>query len=60
MFSLILVICQGFSCKSFTPPVVFYTEEQCIDGANIIFTMLEDETEKTLKEMKCVDWGEQT
>jgi hypothetical protein len=56
MFSLLALVCQGLICTSFTPPMTFYTEEQCISAANILFNVVEDAPDQTLKDMKCVSW----
>lgn len=58
MFSLIAVVCQGASCLSFTPPIVFYSEELCMENAFILYNVVQEDPLKTLVNLKCYEWSD--
>ena len=59
MFSLIAVVCQGVVCTSFSPPVVYASERLCMEGAVILYNIVQEYPSKTLVNMKCYEWSDQ-
>ena len=60
MFSLIAVICQGFTCVTLTPPKVYVSEMACMEDAIALYQAVQDSPENELVNMDCYNWGEGT
>ena len=60
MFSLIAVICQGYTCVSFTPPKVYQSEVACMEDAIVLYQAVQEQVDKELVNMECFNYGEST
>ena len=60
MFSLIAVVCQGFTCVTFTPPKVYVSERACMEDAVVLYQTVQDNPERELVNMDCFNWREGT
>lgn len=60
MFSLIAVVCQGFSCITFTPPKVYSSVEECMSDGLVLYNVVKDDPSKTLLDMTCYGWKDET
>mgnify|MGYP003624544351 CR=1 FL=1 len=56
MFSLIAVVCQGFTCITFTPPKVYSTEMACMEDAIVLYNVVRDIPEREIIDMHCYEW----
>ena len=59
MFSLIVVVCQGFVCVSFTPSEVYTTETACMEYALVLYQTVQDTPEREIIDMDCYEWHDQ-
>tara|TARA_R110001592_G_scaffold11275_4_gene56132 strand:+ start:471 stop:653 length:183 start_codon:yes stop_codon:yes gene_type:complete len=60
MFSLIAVVCQGFTCVTFTPPKVYVSERACMEDAVVLYQVVQDTPDREIVNMDCFNWGEDT
>jgi len=56
MFSLIAVICQSANCITYTPPVVYPSEDDCMRNALVLHTFTTDDPNLKLIEITCYSW----
>ncbi len=60
MFSLIAVVCQGFTCVTFTPPKVYQSDVACMEDAIVLYQVVQDNPDREIVNMDCFNWGEGT
>ena len=56
MFSLIAIVCQGSLCATFAPPVVYSSKEECLHYSRVLYNVVKDDPDKSLRDITCYDW----
>lgn len=60
MISLLILACSTFSsdCNSFTPDMMFDTQQQCQSAAYVIAESVKNELGFYIADVKCIEWGD--